>query len=168
MGERSLSDQMNFDQAFTKLLGHEGGFSDHPADPGGATMWGVTERVARAKGYTGDMRDLPIEFAKDRVYRPDYWDAVKADALPEAVRYAVFDGTVNSGPVQSIKWLQRALGVADDGVIGPKTLAAAGAKDPQALKMAILAQRLRFMSSLHNWPAFGRGWARRICDLLEA
>lgn len=158
---------MNFDQAFDALLGHEGGYSNHSADTGGETMWGVTKAVAKENGYTGPMRDLPVDFAK-AIYRRGYWDAVKADQLPEAVRYAVFDGAVNSGPVQSIKWLQRALGVADDGIIGPKTLAAAGAKDPHALKMAILAQRLRFMSSLHNWPAFGRGWARRICDLMEA
>lgn len=158
---------MNFDQAFDTLLGHEGGYSNHAADTGGETMWGVTKAVAKENGYTGPMRDLPVDFAK-AIYRRGYWDAVKADALPAAVRYAVFDGAVNSGSVQSIKWLQRALGVVDDGVIGPKTLAATIAADPHALKMAILAQRLRFMSSLHNWPAFGRGWARRICDLMEA
>lgn len=158
---------MNFDQAFTKLLGHEGGYVDHPSDPGGATRWGVTERVARANGYTGHMRDFP-ELAARHIYRRDYWQAVRADELPEAVRYAVFDAAVNSGTVQSIKWLQRALGVADDGKLGPVTLAAALKADPLALKGKLLAQRLTFMTDLKTWPAFGRGWARRIASLMEA
>ena len=157
----------DFNSAFDQLLGHEGGYVDHPKDPGGATRWGVTERVARARGYTGDMRNLPVEFAKDRVYRPDYWDAVRADELPAEVRYVVFDAAVNSGVSQSIKWLQRALGVTADGVIGPKTLAAARAQDPAALRSTLLGVRLQFMTDLATWPTFGKGWARRIASLLE-
>jgi lysozyme family protein len=158
---------MNFDTAFALLLGHEGEFSDHAADPGGKTRFGITEAVARQAGYTGDMRALPVDLAK-RIYLDSYWRPVRADDLPPGVRYIVFDGAVNSGPAQSALWLQRALGVTADGVIGPKTLAAAYAKDAQQLKTAILAQRLRFMTSLTNWPAFSRGWARRIADLMEA
>jgi lysozyme family protein len=158
---------MNFDRAFALLLGHEGDFSDHAADPGGKTRFGITEAVARQAGYTGDMRELPVELAK-RIYLDSYWRPVRADDLPPGVRYIVFDGAVNSGPAQSALWLQRALGVTADGVIGPRTLAAAYAKDAQQLKTAILAQRLRFMTSLTNWPAFSRGWARRIADLMEA
>jgi lysozyme family protein len=158
---------MNFDTAFALLLGHEGDFSDHAADPGGKTRFGITEAVARQAGYTGDMRALPVDLAK-RIYLDSYWRPVRADDLPPGVRYIVFDGAVNSGPAQSALWLQRALGVTADGVIGPKTLAAAYAKDAQQLKTAILAQRLRFMTSLTNWPAFSRGWARRIADLMEA
>lgn len=156
---------MNFEQAFHQLLGHEGGYVAHPADPGGATMWGITERVARANGYTGDMRALPVDLAK-RIYRASYWDAVRADELPPVVRYGVFDAAVNSGVSQSAKWLQRALGVADDGVIGPQTLAAARAADGQALKARMLGTRLQFMADLPAWPSFGRGWARRIASLL--
>jgi len=158
---------MNFDTAFALLLGHEGDFSDHAADPGGETRFGITEAVARQAGYTGDMRALPVDLAK-RIYLDSYWRPVRADDLPPGVRYIVFDGAVNSGPAQSALWLQRALGVTADGVIGPQTLAAAYAKDAQQLKTAILAQRLRFMTSLTNWPAFSRGWARRIADLMEA
>jgi lysozyme family protein len=158
---------MNFDTAFALLLNHEGDFSDHAADPGGKTRLGITEAVARQAGYTGDMRALPVELAK-RIYLDSYWRPVRADDLPPGVRYIVFDGAVNSGPAQSALWLQRALGVTADGVIGPRTLAAAYAKDAQQLKTAILAQRLRFMTSLTNWPAFSRGWARRIADLMEA
>lgn len=157
---------MNFDQAFTTLLKHEGGFSDHAADPGGKTRFGITEAVAREAGYRGDMRELPLDLAK-RIYKDRYWDAVRADELPEAVRYAVFDAAVNSGPRQAILWLQRAVGVKDDGIIGPQTLAAVRAADPERLLRRMLAQRLRFMTNLPNWGSFSRGWARRIADLME-
>lgn len=157
---------MNFDASFDLLLKHEGGYSDHAADPGGKTRYGVTEAVAREVGYRGDMRELPLDLAK-RIYKDRYWDAVKAEQLPPAVRYVVFDAAVNSGPGQAAKWLQRALGVTDDGVIGPKTLAAANAANPDALKMRMLGQRLRFMAGLTNWPAFSRGWAIRIASLME-
>lgn len=156
---------MDFDKAFHQLLGHEGGFVDHPADPGGATMWGVTERVAMANGYTGSMRALPVELAK-AIYRREYWDAVRADEMPDAVRYALFDGAVNSGVSQSAKWLQRALGVTADGAIGPKTIAAAKAANGDRLKSAMLGARLQFMTDLATWPAFGKGWARRIASLM--
>jgi lysozyme family protein len=157
---------MTFDQCIEKLLGHEGDFSNHKDDPGGATRFGITEAVARKVGYRGDMRELPMDLAK-KIYRNDYWDAVQADELPEAIRYPMFDAAVNSGTRQSAIWLQRALGVTADGVIGPVTLASAAKMDGRALCAKILAQRLRFMSGLFNWPAFGRGWARRIADLME-
>lgn len=157
---------MQFDTAFDILLKHEGGYSDHKDDPGGRTRFGITEAVAREVGYRGDMRELPLDLAK-RIYKDRYWDTVKAEQLPPAVRYVVFDAAVNSGPGQAAKWLQRALGVVDDGVIGPKTLAAANAANPDALKMRMLGQRLRFMAGLTNWPAFSRGWAIRIASLME-
>lgn len=158
---------MNFEQAFEKLLGHEGGFVDHPSDPGGATKWGITAAVARAHGYTGPMQDLPVAVARG-IARGLYWDAVQADKLPAAVRYAVFDAAYNSGVGQSIRWLQRAVGVADDGVIGPKTLQAVAAADARTLLMRLLSVRLRFLTGLKTWPAFGKGWARRVADLMEA
>ena len=157
---------MNFDQAFDILLKHEGGFSDHAADPGGKTRYGITEAVAREVGYRGDMRELPLDLAK-RIYKDRYWDAVRAEELPEAIRYAMFDAAVNSGPRQAALWLQRAVGVRDDGVIGPITLGAVRATDPQALLRRMLSARLRFMTDLPTWPTFGRGWARRIADLME-
>ena len=150
---------MNFDAAFDKLIKHEGGYSDHAADPGGKTRYGITEAVAREAGYQGDMRDLPLDLAK-QIYKDKYW----VEALPLDVRYVVFDAAVNSGPAQAAKWLQRACGVIDDGVIGPQTIQAAQA---EGVKSKMLAQRLRFMAGLSTWPNFGRGWARRIADLLE-
>lgn len=157
---------MNFDNAIEHVLKSEGLYSDHAADPGGKTMYGITEAVAHEVGYRGDMRELPLDLAK-RIYKDRYWDSVKADQLPPGIRYAVFDAAVNSGPGQSTKWLQRALGVVDDGVIGPKTLTAANAANPDALRMRMLSQRLRFMAGLTNWPAFSRGWAIRIASLME-
>ena len=156
---------MNFDSAFDLVLKHEGGYVNHPSDPGGATNMGITEAVARRVGYRGPMQDLPVELAK-RIYHEDYWKAVRAEELPPTVRYAVFDAAVNSGPAQSIKWLQRALGVADDGVLGPKTLTAANQANPDALRARIVAQRLIFMTNLNTFGTFGRGWTRRCCEIL--
>ncbi len=157
---------MNFATAFEKLLKHEGGYVNHKDDRGGATRYGVTEAVAREVGYRGNMRELPLDLAQ-RIYKDRYWDAVQAEHLPADVRYAVFDAAVNSGVAQAAKWLQRACGVKDDGVIGPQTIRAANALHPEGLKRKMLAQRLRFTATLANWPAFGRGWANRIADLLE-
>jgi len=157
---------MNFLTAFEKLLKHEGGFSDHSADPGGKTRYGVTEAVALEAGFRGDMRELPLDLAQ-RIYKDKYWDAMQAEALPADVRYIVFDGAVNSGITQSAKWLQRACGVKDDGVVGPATIRAANSLASDGLKRRILGQRLRFMATLPNWPAFSRGWVNRIADLLE-
>lgn len=156
---------MNFDQAFDVLIGHEGGYSNHPADPGGETMWGVTRRVALQEGYAGEMRYLPRDTAK-AIYRKKYWDAVRADELPAVLRYGVFDAAVNSGVSQAVKWLQQAVDVQDDGVIGPMTIAAAKKADFLALPN-MLGYRLDFMTSLPTWGQFGRGWARRIAAILK-
>lgn len=159
---------MNFEHAFERLLGHEGGFVDHPRDPGGATRYGITQRVAQAHGYRGDMREFPVTEAK-RIARIAYWDAVRADEMPDAVRYDLFDAAYHSGPPQAIKWLQRAAGAADDGVIGPKTLLAVRMADPQLLAKRFNGRRLQFLADLKTWDAFGKGWARRIAaNLLGA
>lgn len=157
---------MNFDESFAQLLGTEGGYSNHPDDPGGETMWGVTATVARAAGYTGAMKDLPVDTAK-AIYRKQYWDPVRADDLPSAIRYHVFDAAVNSGVMQAAKWLQGAIGVPADGHVGPVTFAAARAAPPDAVIRRMNGLRLKFMTDLKNWPSFSRGWARRIADLLE-
>lgn len=158
---------MNFDAAFHRLLGHEGGFVDHPSDPGGATKWGVTQAVARANGYTGHMRDFPVDMAK-AIYWRQYWVPIKADDLPPAIRYAVFDAAVNSGAKQAVKWLQRAIGVNDDGVVGPQTMTFARAANPDFVIRRMLGQRLEFMTDLKTWPTFGRGWARRVAEVLQS
>lgn len=156
---------MNFDRAMDKLLAHEGGYSDHAADPGGKTRYGITEAVARRHGYLGAMRELPIELART-IYRVDYWDAVQAEYMPDAVRFDLFDAAVNSGVRQAVKWLQLAAKAEPDGIIGPKTLLAVRMADPQLLAKRFNGARLRFMTSLPTWQHFGKGWARRIADNL--
>ncbi|MDE1906636.1 MAG: glycoside hydrolase family 108 protein [Rhodospirillales bacterium] len=156
----------NFQAAFERLLGNEGAYVDNPADPGGATMWGITERVARSWGYDGDMRALPRATAEAIAYNR-YWQPHQLDALPAAVGFQVFDAVYNGGP--AILWLQRAAGMpADlqDGTMGPKTLAAAVDVVPAQLIARFNAQRLLYLASLDAWPTFGRGWARRIANNL--
>ena len=154
---------MTFDQAFIKLMRREGGYSNNPADPGGPTNWGVTQAVARNNGYAGDMRDFDQTRAMV-IYRKLYWDAVQAEDLPESVRYDVFDGAVNSGPRQSVRWLQQAVGAQDDGIIGPQTIALAANQENAAARYN--GYRLKFMATLTSWPAFSRGWAARIANNL--
>ena len=156
---------MNFDTAFERLIGHEGGYVDHPNDPGGATRYGVTEHVARAHGYTGHMKEFPLDLAK-KIYRTTYWDAVRAEDCPADVRFDLFDAAVNSGPAQAVKWIQRAVGVADDGKIGPKTLLALKMADGPATSARFNGHRLAFLASLPTWATFGKGWARRIASNL--
>jgi lysozyme family protein len=158
---------MDFDTAFTQLLGHEGGYSNHSADPGGETMWGVTVAVARQNGYQGPMKSMPVDLAK-AIYRKRFWTPAKCDQLPPAVRYPMFDAAVNSGVLQATKWLQRAARVEDDGIIGDGTLKAVALTDANLLVRRMLGQRLRFMTDLRTWDAFGKGWARRIASLLDA
>ena len=159
---------MQFDQAFDLLITHEGGFANRPLseDPGGATMYGVTEAVARKNGYGGPMKDLPLSTAKD-IYRRQYWDSCKCDQMPDVIRYALFDAAVNSGPGQAAKWLQSAVGVKADGTIGPMTIQAAANANPILVTKQMLGKRLRFMTELKNWTANSRGWARRIAAILE-
>lgn len=156
---------MTFDEAFDRLLGHEGGYSNHPQDPGAETMWGVTARVARANGYQGDMRGLSREKAKE-IYRDMYWAPIKAEQLPAGIRFDVFDAAVNSGPEQAAKWLQRVVGAAPDGAIGPLTLQAIAAAGP-LVGARFNGVRLQFMTDLPTWGAFGKGWARRVAGNLQ-
>lgn len=155
----------NFDRAFAALLGNEGRYSNNPADPGGETMWGITLAVARANGYVGRMQDMPVDVAKT-IYQRNYW-LPQFDDLPYAIAFQVFDAAVNSGIGQSVRWLQRAVGVADDGLLGPVTMAAVKAADPIKVIVLFNSERLMFMTNLSAWGAFGKGWARRIAENLR-
>jgi len=156
----------NFDTSLKHVLVHEGGWSDHPDDPGGATMKGVTLAVYRrffgAKKTKKDLRNITdAQLAK--VYRTGYWDKCKCDDLPSGVDYAVFDSAVNSGPGRGAKWLQGAVGAVQDGGIGPETLAKVKSREPKtAIINDMLARRLAFLKSLRTWGTFGRGWGRRV------
>jgi lysozyme family protein len=150
-----------FENAFDALMGVEKGYWNDPA--GGPTMYGVTERVARACGYQGDMRQLPLIVARS-IAKSEYWDRFQCDQFDPAIGYQVFDTAYNGGhPVQ---WLQQAAGVEVDGKIGPKTIAAVRAADPARVVLQFNAARIKYMTSLDSWASNGKGWARRIADNL--
>lgn len=150
---------MNFDTAFKKLIGHEGGYVNDPRDPGGETKYGISKRAYP----TIDIKNLTLDGAK-LIYKRDYWDRCRCDDLPEAVRFDVFDAAVNSGVKQAIVWLQRALGVVADGVIGSITLSFAEKTDGYLLAMKYNGTRLLFMTNLPTWPTYSKGWAKRIAE----
>ena len=161
-----------FERSLKKTLVHEGGFSNHPKDPGGATNQGVTQRVYDdyRRQHGGSLRSVkemtPSE--RDTIYRQRYWNLIKGDMLPPGVSYVVFDGAVNSGVSQSVKWLQRALGIKADGVLGPATLTAVqGVNDHDALVAKIIERRFAFLKALKTWKTFGKGWTRRLDGVLE-
>lgn len=154
---------MNFDHAFDALIPHEGGYVWNPADPGGETKYGISKRQ-----YPGiDIRALTLADAK-AIYLRDYWQRAQCDRLPPELAFDVFDAAVNSGIGQAIRWLQRAAGVADDGVVGPLTLAAIQRlDDTSALRARLSGHRLDFMTRLSTWDTFGKGWARRVAANLQ-
>lgn len=159
----------SFDAALARVLRHEGGYSNHPADPGGPTNKGVIQRVydayRTARGLPKrSVRELEVSEMRD-IYRRQYWDAVRADELPAGLDYAVFDAAVNSGPAQAAKWLQRALGVAADGQVGAVTLQAAAGADLEVVIEGLCDLRLAMLKGLRTWPVFGRGWAARVADV---
>lgn len=149
----------NFDDAFEALIGHEGGYVNHPDDPGGETMFGITARVARAFGYQGPMRDLPLAKAKE-IAKAWYWDTYGCDAYDIRVAWQIFDCAYNGGRV--VLWAQQAAGVLADGKYGAKTKAALAAVNPLVFCLRFLAARLMYMTWLGIWPSFGKGWARRV------
>lgn len=156
----------NFDRALTWVLEHEGGYSNHPKDPGGATNRGVTQRVytawLRQNGQQSrDVREITYSEIRS-IYRTQYWDMVRGDDLPHGVDYAVFDFAVNSGPGRAAQFAQRIVGVPDDGAIGSVTLAAILDADPIGLCADLCDNRLAWLRRLSTFPTFGRGWTRRV------
>ena len=158
----------NFERALAHVLKSEGGFVNHPDDPGGMTNLGCTKAVWEE--FCGHpvtektMRSLtPSDVAP--LYKRKYWDKVKADELPAGVDYCVFDTAINSGPGRAIKLLQGVVGVDQDGDIGPKTLGAVKAFDPKDLLQDYSKRRLSFLMDLKNWPTFGKGWTNRVKEV---
>ncbi len=155
-----------FKSALEHVLVHEGGWADHPEDPGGATMKGVTlvtyRRHFGARKTKDDLRNISDE-QLEKIYKEGYWDKCCCDKLPDGVDYAVFDAAVNSGPGRGAKWLQAAVGAKQDGGIGPKTIKRVKAVDSAATVIdAMCDRRLSFLQSLSTWPTFGGGWGRRV------
>lgn len=161
----------NFDFALAHVLQFEGGFVNHPLDPGGATNLGITRAtLARSRGRpvtVAHVRALTRSEAAS-IYRRFYWNAVRADDLPGGLDLAVFDLAVNAGPARAARLLQRALGVSADGAIGSTTLAAARAANPAEAIAALTRARLGFLHRLSTWRVFGRGWSRRVAAIERA
>lgn len=161
-------------ESLARVLAHEGGYSNHPADPGGPTMKGVTQRVydgyRKGKGLaTRSVKGITTDEV-NAIYDRQYWDAVQGDVLPAGVDYVLFDGAVNSGPGRSIMWLQQALRPAYtgriDGVLGVSTLAALKAdKNNDALIDRICNARMAFLKRLSTFATFGRGWSARVAEV---
>jgi len=164
--------QSNFETCLALMLAHEGGFVNHPQDPGGMTNLGVTKRVWEEwVGHEVDekqMRALTPETVAP-LYKRKYWDAVRADDLVDGLDYCVFDVAVNSGPGRAIKFLQSCVGTTPDGGFGPATMAAVkkSEEDPTRLIEMYCAKRLEFLQSLKTFETFGKGWSRRVQEVKD-
>lgn len=156
-----------FKRSLAKVLVHEGGKVDNKNDPGGRTNQGVIQRTydawRRRKGLKTRDVFLMTNDERDDIYYGQYWELIKGDRLAPGVSYVVFDGAVNSGVSQSVKWLQRALGVKADGVVGNETISALHSnQDHDRLIARILELRMAFLKALTTWKHFGKGWTARV------
>lgn len=157
----------NFPACLKVTLAHEGGWADHPSDPGGATMKGIT--IGRFRQYKPNATKSDLRAISDamveRIYRDDYWKPVLGDDLQYGVDLAVFDFAVNSGPPRAARYLQAVVGAKQDGVIGPETLKAAILAGGKSTIQKLCAKRLSFVQGLSTFKVFGKGWSRRIADV---
>jgi lysozyme family protein len=149
-----------FDQAFEIVIGHEGGYSHNAADPGGETKYGISKRSYPSVNIGA----LTLDQAK-AIYLTDYWNKAGCDLCDPGLALIVFDAAVNNGVGQAVRWLQGALGVAADGVIGPATRQAIRQADAQKTLVELHASRINMMANLATWKTFGRGWSRRLAQL---
>lgn len=165
--------KQNFHKSLALTLGHEGGYSNHPKDPGGSTNFGITQKTYSAfrKG-----RKLALQSVKfidpaevKTIYLTHYWNVIRGDLLPIGLDYVTFDASVNSGTGRGPKWTQRALSVTADGMVGSKTAKAAYAAYDKGEMVAVIkkavAYRLGFLKGLSHWSTFGRGWSRRVAEV---
>ena len=164
-----------FELCLAHVLRHEGGYVDHPADPGGATNMGITLKTLARWRQVSPWWDLPKAEVKalshgeaSRIYRALYWNACRAGDLPSGLDLAVFDYAVNSGPDRAIRTLQAALGVVVDGQVGPLTIAAADKVNAARIINIICDRRLGFLRALKTFPTFGRGWTSRVASVRAA
>lgn len=162
--------EQNWEKCLELILHHEGGYVNHPKDPGGETNLGVTKRVYEEWGGTKDMKDLTVEDVEP-IYKKNYWDRVKADDLPAGLDLCVFDFGVNAGTGRAAKFLQEMIGTVVDGGIGPNTLKALAIYcDSEGVKGAIheyQRRRQAYYESLSTFDTFGRGWTRRVDETTE-
>lgn len=153
---------LTFDILINRVLGHEGGYANDLTDPGGETKWGISKRSYPHLNIKDLTRDQAVA-----IYYTDFWKPLKGDRLHDGTAYQLLDSAVNSGITQSIRFLQRALEVADDGVFGPVSLRASENMSESDQIMRFLAERIEFMTKLKNWPNHGKGWMRRVAGNLR-
>jgi len=153
-----------------RVLKHEGGFVDHPKDPGGATNMGVTQAVLaeflKRPVTVAEIKALSRQTAAD-IYRFRYWSPLLAEGLPPGVDYMVFDLAVNSGVARAVRFLQLAVGATPDGRMGPATLGAVAKVEPRALVLTLSERRENFYRALKTFPTFGTGWIRRLREVTK-
>jgi lysozyme family protein len=167
-----MTENRRFNECIAIVLRHEGGFVDHPRDPGGATNMGITLRTLR--DWRGDdsltadaVRDLTEAEARE-IYLARYWNPIRGDELPPGIDLAVFDWAVHGGVGRAARDLQAVLGVTVDGAIGRQTIEAAKRADPAEVIRGVCERRLNHLRSRPHWDAFGRGWSRRVREIEEA
>ena len=162
--------QANYDKCLETILHHEGGYVNHPKDPGGETNLGVTKRVYLEHGGTKNMKDLLVEDVAP-IYKKGYWDKMKGDELPNGLDLCVFDFGVNAGPGRSAKYLQTMIGTVADGGIGPNTLAKlAEYVEKHGIEKCIedfQGARQDYYEKLSTFATFGNGWTRRVDETTE-
>jgi len=160
----------NFPASLALVLKAEGGFVNHPRDPGGMTNLGVTRNVWREwvkrDVDEAEMRSLTPEKVMP-LYKTKYWDACKCDELPLGVDYAVFDFAVNAGVSRASKTMQTALGTAADGIVGPATIGVAVNADPDHFLEKFSAAKEHFYRGLQTFDVFGKGWLRRVSEVKQ-
>jgi lysozyme family protein len=161
----------SYPEAIRRLLASEGGYVNHPSDPGGPTNFGITladyRRYVKPDAGAADVRTMQVDEAK-AIYRAKYWGAMRCDALPAGVDYCIFDYAVNSGTGRAPKVLQRVLGQTVSGRMDDATVVAANARDARELVQSICDERMRFLKGLRTWPVFGKGWSRRVSEVRAA
>ena len=159
-----------FSEALEIILHHEGGYVNHPKDPGGETNLGVTKRVYEDFGGEKEMKDLTKEDVEP-IYKKNYWDRVKGDDLPEGLDLSIFDFAVNAGPGRAAKFIQRLVNTTVDGGIGPNTLKCINYHvEHYGISTTIdqyQSERQNYYESLSNFETFGRGWTRRVDEVTE-
>lgn len=158
----------NYDTSLARVLKHEGGYTNHPSDPGGPTNFGITvhdyRRYIKANGTAADVRAMTLADAA-KIYRARYWHALRCDELPAGLDYAVFDYGVNSGTGRAARVMQRLLGVSEGTAITDAVIAGVRDASPASLIARLCDERLAFLKSLRTWPVFGAGWGRRVAEV---
>ncbi len=159
----------NYDESLRRLLVHEGGYTNHPSDPGGPTNFGITiadyRKYQKPGATAADVKAMTLAEAKT-IYAARYWSSQRCSSLPPGVDYSIFDYGVNSGIGRSGKVLRRVVGLSDaTSVVNAEVLAAVRKREPKLLVQAINDERLAFLRRLKTWPTFGKGWERRVKEV---